>query len=208
MAYIDASQLLITRSGTGTWRVGPRPERAWRTPVTVESVRDVYGSGGIGLDFSGAFGRAQRFRATVGIINVKGFSGMDGLLQAMFDEVGTVKPFEFEWPQLMETETSGSPTLNADIGDGATSFTVASNPLKVGRLFTFNKPRGRNKLHRVVRVSSRTIHFFPASVEAVKSGVGVVSKPVTDVVMTRHAQATINRGVVLETVLTVQERLS
>ena len=219
MALIDASQLLVVR-GTDGWSVAPRPGRNWRTPVKVDSIRRVYGGGDdVGADFEAAYASKHRFQATVNVINVRGFSGMDGLLQAMFDEVSTKEPFTFRWPQHMGTEHSGAAlevAVDGKVGDVEVQVKATRsqprNPPVAGGLIQFGVHNGRRQLHRVglVPTGQQTARFrvgvYPALTEAVPADTGIIVDTVAGQARFQtRPSLTINNGVVAEAVLVARE---
>ena len=185
------------------------------------------------MDFAGAYGAAQRFEATVGVINAWGYSGMDGQVQALVEELSTLTRFTFSWPQHMGTAWTGTEDLtlglDAAVGDhqvrvalpaGTSANPSEREPPKVGRLIQFAKPRGQRKLHRVLHAptvvqrnrtsSPRTfvVGVYPAITEPLTTGTRVIVDNVSGLVrFVSNPDVTQNRGIVLESVFVVREQL-
>lgn len=224
MAKIDASQLVLERKN-GVWSVKLRDGRAWRTPINVASERPVWGTRSGDGDFRGAFGAAQRFSARVGVLNAWGYSGMDGRVQALVDEVDVLKAFEFEWPQLMKTDGDENAIVLSSagsVGDFEVQIRASGVARRkapgVGRLVVFTDASGdavaKGKLHRVVAAPSGeqsagfSIGLHPALTDAVPSGSHVKWEGVTGKVrFSSRPGLTTNNGVVFETVFNVRESL-
>ena len=209
MAKIESSQLEIERAGDGVWTIQPRTGRNWTTPVSVESIQTDYGSNTLALDYSGKTGASQRFQFTASIWNARGLSDMDGLLQAMFDEVRVDKRFKTAWPQPLGPASATAARTSANAAAGAGSVRMrAGDAVKVGRLVQFE---ANGKLHRVVSAPTGrqtavwTMGVFPALTKAVASGSALVTAPVGWVRFTGQPLLTTTGSIVLEATVTMRE---
>ena len=209
MARISSSQLVVTRAANATWTLRPREGRAYKTPVSYESLRRVYGAESVNFTYAGKFGGAQRFQVSVDVINARGLSGMDGALQAMIDEVDVVQRFLFAWPQPLNANVASNQTTGATAGAvGDASMQLAAGAeMAQGRMVQFE---ANGKLHRVVNYASSTrlMRFFPALTKAVAPGTTVLVNPVGYARFASKPTIILNRGIVLESTLVVREALS
>lgn len=211
MAQITTAQLAIAKTPLG-WVVSPKAGRNYRSPTNVESVRTIYGSQTVGLEFAGARGSAQRFQGTVSIISVRGMEGMDGLVQAWFDEVGVVDRFIISWPQMGGTDyTATAPRLSANAAVGDNSVRLrASTPPPIGRLIQFE---GNGKLYRVisapttVQTAAYSVGILPNLVKAATSNTQLVTTASGYARMVSKPRASTVNGIVLESTFTFQEAL-
>ena len=214
MAKIEAGQLNITRSSTGVWSIAPKSDRNWRTPVTIGQARSEYGSDTLSLDYAGVSGRAQRFTATVGIINVRNYDNMDGFLKSFFFEVRIVQRFRFEWPIEQDHIFVGASPRNSTkgaVGDNAVRMS-AGTPPKVGSWLKFGAD---GKLHNVQyapsgdQTSAYDVGIYPSLIAPVASGTTAIVKNVDSLArLVATPQRVLNNGIVTEAVIVVREALS
>ena len=213
MAEISSSQLVLTRTAAGAWYMRPRADRNYRTPITLESIRRVYGSEVMNFDFSGKFGGAQRFQVSVNAINARGMDNMDGLLETMIEEVDIVKRFRFRWPQLPGTDsTTQGVQAKGSVGDNAIQMTGNNTvPIKAGRLIQFET---NGKLYRVTRApttsqsATYTMGIYPNLVKEVPTTASAIVDVDSMVRFVAKPTITMNRAILLEVAMVVREALT
>ena len=205
---IESGQLVIARSNAGVWSIRPRTGRSYSSPVAATSIRKVYGTYDINNDFIGKFGTSQRFQQTVNIFNVRGLSGMDGLLQAMIDEVDVLGRFSWRWAQMLGTDSDDA-TLSANADEGAVSVTCAAGtPIKPGRLIQFED---NGKLHRVsfspatTQQAAYTMGIFPALTKDAASGDTVKTDVDSLCRFAEPPSPTTSRSIILSATLVIRE---
>ena len=180
---ISTGQLLVERSSGGTWSLRPRDGRNWSSPVSgPESIRTIYGGVSLDHDFGGAAGASHRFRTTVNVFNISGFSGMDGRLMAMVNDVDILERFLFRWPQPLGTDydAASEPRLsaNAAVGDNTLRLRASEAPA-AGRLIQLE---ANGQVHQVTsapdgrQTAAYSVVVNPAVTKAASAGGAVTVK--------------------------------
>lgn len=211
MAELAAAHLSLTRSSSGVWTMAPIAGRNYESPVTVEPVQTEYGAVLRNLDFAGVKGASQRFRATVSIYNFNGTDGMDGRLQALFDETGVSGSFMFQWPMPLGAFPSASEAVATGAASGAagskTLNATFSEAPKVGALIRVGHANSVVKLYRVAAVAGRRISLASPLIAAESAGVATGTNVVTKARFVEKPLLTTTRSQTLAATIVVQETL-